>query len=137
MFDLATLLSPKYWFDLTPSPLAGLTVKILLGVFLLVFAAGFFFHFAKKGKRFDRFKTRVWQRLCSCGLTMGGLGLVFLFFSYEQIRLFGARFWYVFWLIGLLVWLISIWHNYYRVAPREKKLEEQRRQREKYLPRKK
>lgn len=137
MFDLSSLLSPRYWFDLTPTSLTGLTERILLVFFLVVFAVGLFFRLIERRKRFDRFKSRAWQRLSRVGLTMGVFGWLILFFGFEQIRLFGARFWFLFWLISVLVWLFFIWRDYYRVAPRERRLEEQRRQREKYLPRKK
>jgi hypothetical protein len=70
-------------------------------------------------------------------MTMGCLGLLFLFFSFEQARLFGARFWFVLLIIVLLVWLGFISYDYFRVAPRERRIEAVRRQREKYLPKKK
>lgn len=137
MFDPTSLLSPRYWLDLTPTPLTGLTEKILLCFFLVVFVVGLFFRLTEQRKRFDRFKSRAWQRLGRVGLTMSVFGLLILFFGFEQVRLLGARFWYPLWLIGVLVWLFFIWRDYYQVAPRERRLEEQRRQREKYLPRRK
>ena len=129
---------PKYWLTLAPAPLAGLTEKILLAFFIFVFAFGVFFRFKSHAKKqLDRIKSRTWQSLSHLGLIMGSLGLLILFFSFEEITLFGARFWYPLWLVGLLVWLFFIWHGYFHVAPQEKKNEELRRQREKYLPRKK
>lgn len=138
MLDISTLLMPKYWFSLAPAPLTGLTEKIMLLFFLFVFVVGAFFRFKSRAKKqSDRLKNLAWQNLSHCGLIMGSLGLLILFFSFENIRLFGSSFWYVFWLIGLLVWLAKIWHNYYHIAPQEKVKEEQRRHKAKYLPRKK
>lgn len=137
MIDFTTVLQPKYWFDLTPSPMSGISEKVLLAFFGIIFIAGLVLRAMERRKKIERFLARAVHRAARVGLTMGALGILFLFFSFEQARLFGARFWYLFWLIGFLVWLGFILHEYFRVAPREKKIEELRRQREKYLPRKK
>lgn len=137
MIDLTTVLQPKYWFDFSPSPMSGTSEKVLLAFFGLVFIVGLVLRTMEKRKKLERFVARAVHRGTHVGLTMGALGILFLFFGFEQVRLFGARFWYLFWLIGFLVWLGFILHEYFKVAPREKKIEDLRRQREKYLPRKK
>jgi len=137
MLDLPTLINPKYWFQLTPSPMSGTSEKVLLGFFVAVFVAGLVLKTMEKRKKFDRFKTRVLQRLSRLGLTVSGLGLLFLFFSYEGTVLFGSRMWFLFLAIGSLVWLGFILFEYYKVVPKEKLVEEVRRQKEKYLPKKK
>jgi phosphatidylglycerophosphate synthase len=116
--------------------LTGWTNKALLIFFLVIFVLGWFFRLAKK-KTSDRFVAAAWRRLATVGLTMGAIGLLFWFFSFEEVRLFGARFWYLVWLLGVVVWLVKIWIGFYRLAPRARAAEAARRQREKYLPRKK
>lgn len=137
MVDFSSLLNPKYWLDLTPAPLSGLTEKILLVFFSVVFLCGLFLRLAEKRRRLDRFAARAVRSASRLGVTMACLGFLLLFFSYEQVRLFGSRFWFILWLLGVLFWLVWISRNYYKVAPRERAAEDIRRQREKYLPRKK
>ena len=137
MIDFSAIIQPKYWFDLSPSPMSGTSQKVLLAFFVTLFIAGMVLRAMEKSKRFDRFVGRAVHRASHIGVTMGCLGLMFLFFSFEQVRLFGARFWFLFWVIGLLVWLGFVLYDYLKVVPREKQLEDVRRQKEKYLPKKK
>lgn len=137
MVDFSSLLNPKYWFDLTPAPMSGLTEKILLVFFSVIFLCGLFLRLAEKRKRLDRFAARAVRSTSRLGVTMGCLGLLLLFFSYEQVRLFGSRFWFFLWVLGALFWLVWIGRDYYKVAPREKVAEDIRKQRERYLPRRK
>jgi UDP-N-acetylmuramyl pentapeptide phosphotransferase/UDP-N-acetylglucosamine-1-phosphate transferase len=137
MIDLPTIIQPKYWFELSPAPMSGTTEKILLAFFVAIFIAGIFLRIVERRKTLDRFKTRLVRKFVSLSFTMSCFGLLFLFFSFEQVRLFGSRFWYLFWLLGLAVWTGFILYDYFKVAPRERLVEEVRRQREKYLPRKK
>lgn len=137
MIDFSTVLQPKYWFDLTPGPMSGTSEKILLAFFALLFIAGLVLRTMERRKKMERFVARAFHRGAHIGLTMGAIGIIFLFFSFEQVRLFSALFWYLLWVIGFLIWLGFVLYEYLKVAPREKQLENIRRQREKYLPHKK
>lgn len=137
MLDFSTFLRPNYWFDLTPAPLGLVTEYVFLAIFVLSVLIGLVVRFMKKRRINDRFVLRAFQSFSRMLITMGGLGLLLLFFSFEQIRLLGSRFWYPLWLIGLSVWLFLILRRYFTVAPKERVREELRRQKEKYLPRKK
>lgn len=136
MIDFSVFLQPNYWFDLTPAPLSSITIYFLLGFFVASVLAGWVIRFFQKRRSRDRFVQKVFQSIIRLLMTTGGLGLVLLFFSFEQVRFFGARFWYPLWLIGSLVWLFFILRRYFTVAPKERVKEELRRQKEKYLPHK-
>lgn len=137
MLDFSAIIKPAYWFDLTPAPLATLTESIVFVVFALLIVSGVAFRIWGRQKKVDRFLSRLFHDLARLVITMGCLGFVLLFFSFEQIRLLGARFWYLFWGLGFLIWLGLILYKYFKVAPRERLQEELRHQREKYLPKKK
>ncbi|HBR80811.1 MAG: hypothetical protein UX09_C0031G0005 [Candidatus Uhrbacteria bacterium GW2011_GWE2_45_35] len=135
--DFTTILQPKYWLSLTPAPLSSLSEKLLLAFFTMVFVVGIVLRFVERRKNISRFKARAFYLASQLGLTMGAVGLLIFFFSFENVRLFGARFWYLFWVIGVVVWLVYILRDYYKVSPKKLQNEEKRRQREKYLPKKK
>jgi type IV secretory pathway TrbD component len=135
--DFTVLLQPKYWLTLAPVPLSSLSEKLLAGFFAVVFIAGIVARMVEKKQKFDRFKIKAVRSLSQLGLTMGAVGLLLFFFAYENIRLFGARFWYPLWIVGVVIWLIFIWRDYYKVAPALKAKEEIRQQQKKYLPKKK
>lgn len=51
---------------------------------------------------------RIWKRLQALNVTNFFIGLAFLFFTYETIPLLSARFWFLLWGAGILVWLFFI-----------------------------
>ena len=82
----------------------------------------------------DKPKRALFARVSNMVVTMGVLGLILFFFLYEQINFFGAHFWWLFWTIGLIVWIVSVIRfARTKLAPAS---EEQLRQKEraKYLP---
>ena len=69
--------------------------------------------------------------------TMGTLGMVVYFFSFEQIYLFGARFWFLLWFIGLVIWIVMIVRHAKVTIPDMKSAAANRAEFNKYIPRKK
>ena len=51
---------------------------------------------------------------------MGILGLMLFFFSFEEIPLLGARFWYLIWALGVGVWVALIVRYVVKVIPAER-----------------
>lgn len=102
------LLNPLYWLSLQPAVVDGLFGKVLFGIFLIFLLLGVVCRIFIEQRSKDRYLVVAGRRLISMFVTMGTLGLVLYFFSYENIRLFGARFWYLLWFVGLIVWAVIL-----------------------------
>src|SRR3989338_157076 len=99
-----TLFTASFWFDTTPPPLSAGADRLLFGLFGVVLILGVIVRLvAKHHSKDDKHLLRGFKRAGTMFLTMGVVGLVLFFFSFEQIIFFGARFWYPLWAIGLLV----------------------------------
>ena len=68
---------------------------------------------------------------------MGILGVLLYFFSFEGIRLFGARFWYPVWMIVTVVWALLIIRFVTKDIPHAQEQTQTRQAIAKYLPGKK
>lgn len=68
---------------------------------------------------------------------MGMIVLLLVFFSYEEISLLGARFWYLFWFIGMIVWLVFILRYAFVTIPGERVKQNTKDARSIYLPKSK
>lgn len=132
MFD--HLLDASTWFTLRPADITGLSGKIVFGFFVLLFVSGIVSRIVAAHKMSDRYLRQLAESISTLLLTMGFLGLLFYFFSFERIQLFGARFWYVLWLIGLIVWIVFLIHLGFKKIPNLREKEIVREQLRKYFP---
>lgn len=123
-------ISWHYWFNLRPEPLTGQSFKFFAAFLLALIILGIFSYY---------FKTRsgvrngLWLKLFNFSFTNSFLGIFLIFFNYEIIPFFTARFFLAFWAIGLLFWLANIAKESKKIP---KKLEAAKKQEEfkKYLP---
>lgn len=124
------LLTPSYWFTLSPPNMDGMTGIVVGAVFIALFLAGVALKMLsnRKGKHVQM--ERVGRMLS----TMGFLGIVLAFLSYENIRLLGARFWYLVWILGLLIWIGCIVWKMKKEKPAAHDRDVARETIEKYLP---
>lgn len=127
-------LNPLYWLSLDAANVGNLLGKILLGLFLLLFIVGVVCRIVLIHKSKDRYLKLIGKRLVTCCVTMGLLGVVLFFFSYEGIRFFGARFWYPLWTIGLLGWAISIARFVMKDVPAMREKNVKQHAKSKYIP---
>jgi hypothetical protein len=133
--DLRPLFSLTYWFDLDPEVISNQMAILLFGFFALVILGGITARIVSSRWRRDRYKHQLWQRAAQAAVTMGLVGLFFFFFLFENIRFFGARFWYLFWLIGAGVWIWHLVRFATKVTPAAKARDSLLELRDKYLPR--
>ena|SRR3972149_80482 len=110
MIDWQKISYPNFWVRLDPPPLTLATVKVGLVFFgsfiVLAFLSGLM---AKvKNKQKQHYLARMWARLKSFFTTMGVLGLLLVWFSYEGAVLLSARFWFIIWLLVFGSWLTYI-----------------------------
>jgi len=132
MFD--HLLDPAAWFTLRSAEVGGLSGKFIFGFFVLLFVLGIVCRIVSSHKTEDRYMRGLGERLGVMFLTMGFLGVLLYFFSFERISLFGARFWYVLWTAGLIVWITRLIRVAMVTIPQEKKRAQQQAEQQKYFP---
>ncbi|MBI2474966.1 hypothetical protein HYV69_00905 [Candidatus Uhrbacteria bacterium] len=127
-------LDPSYWFTLRPALVGGTEGKIIFGVFAILFVLGIVARIVSSNKTGDRYMKEVVERIATMLVTMGILGALLYFFSFEQIRLFGSRFWYLFWLIGIIVWCFFLLRFVKRTIPELRAHEALKAEQRKYFP---
>ncbi|MBM5789873.1 hypothetical protein FJZ23_02175 [Candidatus Parcubacteria bacterium] len=130
----STFFDASAWFTFAPAQVGGTSGRIIFGVFLLLFVLGLVARMVALHKTQDHHLRELGLRVGSLCITMGVLGVLLSFFSYERIRLFGARFWYLLWLIGLIVWAAFLARYAYKTVPMLKAREVEQEERRKYLP---
>ncbi len=131
---LADLISLKFWLALNPGPLSDKFQLFLTWFFGGVLVLAVVFRFLVASQKKNLLLVRVWRRFFKLSLTMGLIGFVLLFFFYEGLPVFGARFWFLVWLVVLLIWSVVILVNLLIKLPRERRELAEKKRFEKYLP---
>ncbi len=138
MFSLAgysVLLNYQYWINPTPVPLGpSLVGKIVffLGWILVIAIA---LHVAERViRKNDKLKSRMVAMFSSVLYNAFFLGLVILFFAYEQIPILGMRLWSLLWLIVLVFWLARTTAKVLREYPQRRDYIARMSELRKYLP---
>ncbi|MFA6994819.1 MAG: hypothetical protein WC249_00170 [Patescibacteria group bacterium] len=127
---MKNLITLDYWFNLRPEALlpstqnAFMALVISLAILALIIAVT-----KNRGGIYRGFLNRLYS-FC---LTNAAIGLLLLFFNYEVIPFFSARFWLGFWALLMLIWLIFILKKFKNIPIKKKKLEEEK-ELKKYLP---
>lgn len=136
-FDLRPLISPSYWLTLDPPAVWTGAGRSLAVIFVGMLVASVVVRRVKVLRATDRHQGNVYRRVAGLLFTMGLVGLALFFFSFQEIRLFGARFLYLVWIAGTAWWIVSIARYAKRDVPEARMRELERREREKYLPKRK
>ena len=131
------LLNPLHWFTLMPPEVSGFAGKAVFVVFLAMFILGIVGRIVAFHRTEDRYIRLIGSRLGALCTTMGILGLILFFFSFEGVQLFGARFWYPMWLLTVLVWGLFIGRFIKRDIPAMREVDLHKKANARYLPRKK
>lgn len=137
MFEIRPLLTTHFWFQNTPPPLLPSNERLLFAVFAVLLILGAIIRMVGSHRKEDRHVTEMFSRFGRLCVTIGLLGLLFFFFTYEQIPLLGSRFWFL--ALGLLaiIWFAMIVHYVVKVVPVERSHEAAQKEKEKYLPKRK
>ncbi len=125
------LISLSYWFNTRPGNNGAMTFKIFAGLLILFLLTFVFFRIMKKRKNGPYFK--IFSRLSSFSFTNFFIGLFLSFFSYELIPVLSARFWYLLWALGMLIWLMFIAKEIKKIPEKKRKIAEEKEFR-KYIP---
>jgi len=124
------LLSFSYWFNLRPESLAPLASRIFIAFISLLIIASLLLLWLKNRKSLYRPVLRKLYNFC-LGNTI--IGLLFLFFNYENAIFFSARFWLALWLIIMIIWLVFILKGLKQIPLQKQKLSQEQIYK-KYLP---
>ena len=128
------MLNPLFWLSIQPANVDGLLGKVMLGFFLLLFLIGVVCRIVLIHSSKDRYLKLVGKRLMTCSLTMGIIGVLLYFFSYEGIQLFGARFWYPLWAIGFIAWVVVLVKFAMKEVPAMRDKNVKQHAKSKYIP---
>ena len=134
--DLIKFFNLSYLFDLRPSIYAS-TVYFLLAVFGALIVLSLLMKIIERKKKSQQFLKKLFQKYFSFFLTMGLVGLVLLWFRYENAAVLSARFWLLVWALAFFLWLINIFKYQLKIVPPAREKSEQKKIFQKYLPKKK
>ncbi len=102
------ILTWSYWFDLQARELMPSVKLALLVLFALLFASGIFAAVMAGRKSARMSWAEGGKRFSSMALWLGAFGLLLVFFTHELAYFFGARFWYLVWLLLFLIQSIRL-----------------------------
>ncbi len=129
------LLNPGYWFNTNPVPFGASLVGSLFVFFawFIVLAIGLLVA-ARWFKAKNTARAEVLKRFASVSFWTGLLGLIVLFFSYEQIPFFGIRAWFLAVGAFMLYKVVRIVLYIVREYPQEQAKAEEKRLQDRYMP---
>ncbi|OGL95998.1 hypothetical protein A2348_00705 [Candidatus Uhrbacteria bacterium RIFOXYB12_FULL_58_10] len=136
-FDLRPLFSPSYWLTFDPPAVWAGAGRSLLVIFVGMIVASVVVRRVKIPRATDRHQATIYRKVVNLLFTMGFVGIILFFFSFQEIRLFGARFLYLLWIAGTVWWIVSIVRYAKKQVPEARRREIERFELEKYLPKKK
>lgn len=124
----------SYWFDLQARELMPSVKIALLVAFGALFVLGILAAMLAKKKSEHLLWAEGGKRFSSMALWLGAFGLLLIFFTHELAYFFGARFWYLVWLLLFLIQSIRL-IKYLLIDVRQKKAAYDARARiDKWLP---
>jgi tellurite resistance protein TehA-like permease len=128
---MGNFFSLNFWINTRPGSLSPFGMQVLTFFAVLMIALFFLTKIMQKKKGGLYFK--LFDKLNSFFIANFLICLMYMFFTYELIPLLSARFWFLFWIIGMIVWLYFIFKHMQTIPEKKKKLEE-KQEFEKYIP---
>lgn len=131
--DLINIFSAKYLFAVQPGPFLPLVFKLIIPFFAVLIILGVVARkFAKKNhyRPVKIFFTKIHHFT----LTMGALGLIYVFFRQQDVIYLAMPFWLLLWAVGALVWLGFILKYYFTDRPKQIEELSDEVEKKKYLP---
>ncbi|MCX6715168.1 MAG: hypothetical protein NTX72_05145 [Candidatus Uhrbacteria bacterium] len=128
------MLNPLFWLSIAAANVDGLPGKLILGFFLLLILIGVVCRIVLMQSSKDRYLKLIGKRLVTCSLTMGITGVILYFFSYEGIQLFGARFWYLIWVVAFIAWVTVLVKFVMKEVPEMRNKNVNQHAKSKYIP---
>lgn len=107
---MQNLLTLSYWLDLSGGSLEKKAQIVFIGFLIVLFIAYLFLFFFKKNKK--GIEKKVFGRIGSLIILNFIIGLLLLFFTYEELPLLSARFWFLVWIVEIGLYIYSINDSY-------------------------
>lgn len=123
------LLTWSFWFNLRPEPIRFYS-KLALLIFILILLAAFVWTKITKDKGQLAKITRILADFCLANFIIGG---ALLFFQWQMVPFFAAKFWFLAWFLLIISWLGIIIRKR-RVIRERRQAKERAGLYEKYLP---
>jgi hypothetical protein len=127
---MKNLLTWKYWFTVNPEPFTALAFKVLIAFIILLLIAAAISAILKRRSGLYR---GALKRIYNLSATNFVIGLIILFFNYENVPFLSSRMWLGFWLLEIIIWKLFIIKNLKEI-PKKKKELEAAKELKKYLP---
>lgn len=138
MIDVRPLVKPSFWFNLQPDALSASSEQILFIFFAAFVILGAITRIlARHRRKDDKHLVAIYKKVGQLLLTMGIFGLLIFFFAFERLYFIGARFWFLLWGIGLVVWIVQIVRYAKVTVPAKREAQQKGKEQERYMPRKK
>lgn len=133
MYSIKNIFSLRYWFSEPPyqNPLA---MKVALIFFVLMLVTAIVLAVLSQKEKFGVYLKRLFAKIASLLGWMGATAFVLSFFRYEATPFLSRRFWFGFWLIGLIVWVVYILRYWYKQVPLKRQKQAEKERLKKYLP---
>jgi hypothetical protein len=134
---MSTLLSLSYWFGTQPPPFLPMVERGLLAAFGVWTLGGIAASLFLMKQGLEKSTRRALEKTAGL-LTWSGLtGLVLWTFEYEQIPVLSMRFFFVIVLAWIAYGVFDIVRFVSVTVPEQRRIEEEREAREKWLPKRK
>ncbi|MFA7653678.1 MAG: hypothetical protein WCX97_01380 [Candidatus Magasanikbacteria bacterium] len=130
--SIFNLLKLDYWFS-QPYIAYGTTKWLWVIIFLVLILTGLIFRILQNIGKDNAYK-EIFRRGSNLGLTIGLLGIVWLFFRQERVPFLAWRFWLLFLIIGGIFWKVKLLFYYFKRLPAIRAEKQQRELKNKYLP---
>lgn len=127
---MLNLLTFNFWFNLRPGSLSESFRSFLIMLIIILLLATIILFIKKRQKGFYR---HLYGNLYDFSLINALIGFLMLFFNYELIPFFSARFWYILWL-GIGAWWLFYVLQEIKLIKQRKKESVRKSDIEKYLP---
>ena len=125
--------NPSHIFTLRPDTMQPRALIILAVIFLLCIALAIISKIVAK-KTNDGLKLKAYRQVFSLFLTMGILGIVYLFFAWQAVTLLASRFWLLIWVVVVAVWLGFIAKYFFLDIPKTRTKIDKKKNFNKYIP---
>jgi len=130
--SILNLLKLDYWFS-QPYIAYGNVKWFWVMLFLVLVLAGLVFRILQNAGQ-DNACKEIFRRASNLGLTIGLVGIIWLFFRQQRVPFLAWRFWLLFLIVGGIWWIIKLSLYYFKRLPAIKAEKQQRELKNKYLP---
>ena len=127
---MSNLFTWDYWFNLRPEALSPLAQNLFIGL-IIILALLALNHGADQKSR--RPLPRHLKQFILFRSINAMIGLILLFFNYETVPFFSARFWLGLWVIIVIIWLFFLLKKFKAIPAKKKQLAAEQ-ELKKYLP---